>query len=190
MVTAVDLVFDLDGTLVDSAPHIAAMLSEVAGRPIRATDTRQYLTQGGEQLVAALLGDKDLVENLAKFRELYIAAPTPDCFFPGVREGLDRLASAGRTMAICSNKPQSLCDKIVAELELDHFEIILGSASKPCRIPLPASLYVGDSMVDRETAERSDIPFAFVTYGYAEPGFTCTSLRLDDFPSVVDFILR
>ncbi len=186
---AVDIIFDLDGTLVDSAPHIAAILSEVAGREIHASEARHYLTQGGEQLVSALLGDDNLHENLAKFRELYLSLPTPDCLYPAVREGLDRVACSGRTMALCSNKPQILCEKVVADLRLDHFSEILGSACKPCIIPIAAALYVGDSMVDQETAAVTGIAFAFVTYGYAEPGFVTDSPSFNTFTEVVNFAL-
>ncbi|WP_309602675.1 HAD hydrolase-like protein [Sphingomonas sp.] len=190
MTAAVDIIFDLDGTLVDSVTHIAAILSEVAGREIKPSDARHYLTQGGEQLVSALLGDDNLHENLAQFRELYLSLPTPDCLYPGVRDGLDRLQDAGRTMAICSNKPQILCEKTVADLRLDHFAMVLGSAGKPGNIPLTASLYVGDSKVDQDTAALSDIPFAFVTYGYAEPGFASDDQSFDTFAEVVDFALQ
>ena len=190
MPVAVDIIFDLDGTLVDSATHIAAILSDVAGREIKAWDTRRYLTMGGEQLVSALLGDANLDQNLAKFRELYLCLPTPDCLYPGVRKGLERLRDAGRTMALCSNKPQILCEKTVADLGLDQFAAVLGSACKPCMIPLTAALYVGDSKVDQETAALSGIPFAFVTYGYSEPGFTTDAQRFDTFPAIVDHILQ
>ena len=189
MPAAVDIVFDLDGTLVDSAPHIAAILSQVAGREIDAADARQYLTQGGEQLVSALLGDDDLDANLAKFRALYFSAPTPDCLYPGVRDGLDRLVAAGRSLAICSNKPQILCDKVVADLALDHFALVLGSACKPCNISLTAGLYVGDSKVDQDTAALSNIPFAFVSYGYAEPGFVAVQPHFDTFAGLIEQIL-
>ena len=190
MSPAVDIILDLDGTLIDSAPHIAAILSQVAEREIRAAEARHYLTLGGEQLVSALLGEDNLGQNLAKFREYYVAAPTPDCLYPGVREGLDRLRSAGKSMAICSNKPQSLCEKIVTDLGLDHFAVLLGSACKPCFIPLAASLFVGDSRVDQETAALSGIPFLFVTYGYREPGFTTDAPGFDSFPDVVEAILK
>ncbi|MCY7281439.1 MAG: HAD hydrolase-like protein [Sphingomonas bacterium] len=190
MTVAVDIIFDLDGTLVDSAPHIAAILTQVAGREIHASQTRQYLTKGGEQLISALLGDESLDENLARFRELYISHPTPDCLYSGVRDGLDRLASAGRKMAICSNKPQILCDKIVADLGLGHFSAIIGGARKPSPQPLTATLYVGDSIVDYDTAALSKIPFAFVTYGYADPGFNTDSPQFDTFADVVDFALQ
>lgn len=190
MTTAVDIIFDLDGTLVDSATHIAAILSQVAGRKIKASDARHHLTKGGEQLVSALLGDDNLDRNLAEFRELYLSLPTPDCLYPGVRDGLDRLRQAGRTMALCSNKPQILCEKTIADLGLDHFELIIGSAGKPCRIALTANHYVGDSKVDQDTAAITGIPFAFVSYGYAEPGFTTDACSFDTFPALVDHILR
>ena len=190
MPQTVDIIFDLDGTLVDSAPHIAAILSDVAGLPIQASEARQYLTQSGEQLVSALLGDDNLDQNLSEFRRLYLSLPTPNCLYPGVREGLDRLASSGRTMALCSNKPQILCEKVVADLGLDYFASVLGSACKPCIIPLTAALHVGDSKVDQETAAVTGIPFAFVTYGYAEPGFTTEAPSFNTFTEVVDFALQ
>ncbi len=190
MTAAVDIIFDLDGTLVDSAPHIAAILTEVAGREIHASQTRQYLTKGGEQLISALLGSNNLDENLAQFRQLYGSRPTPDCLYPGVRDGLDRLADAGRSMAICSNKPQSLCDKIVTDLDLDHFSVVIGGALKPSPQLLTATLYVGDSNVDQETASLSGFPFVFVSYGYAESDFETDSPRFDHFAELVDFILR
>lgn len=192
MTTAVDIIFDLDGTLVDSAPHIAAMLSQVAGREIHASETRRYLTQGGEQLVTALLGDDHLDQNLAEFRRLYSSDLTPaDSLYPGVRDGLDRLSRAGLAMAICSNKPQRLCDKIVTDLGLDgYFGIIIGDARKPSPQPFTATLYVGDSKVDYETAAVTGVPFAFVAYGYAEPGFTCDAPQFDTFADLVDFALQ
>lgn len=190
MPAAVDIIFDLDGTLVDSATHIAAILSDVAGREIEASDARQYLTMGGEQLVSALLGAADLDQNLARFRETYLSLPTPDCLYPGVRDGLDRLRKAGRSMALCSNKPQILCEKTVLDLGLDHFAFILGSACKPKKIPLTASHYVGDSKVDQVTAALSGIPFIFVTYGYFEPGFVTDAQSVDTFAQVVDHILQ
>ena len=190
MPTAVDIIFDLDGTLVDSATHIAAILSQVAGREIKPSDARHYLTMGGEQLVSALLGDDNLHEDLAQFRALYLSLPTPDCLYPGVRDGLDRLRDAGRTLAICSNKPQILCEKTVADLALDHFAVVLGSACKPCKIPLTATVYVGDSKVDQLTAAVTGIPFAFVTYGYSEPGFNTDAVSFDTFGQVVEFALQ
>ena len=110
-------------------------------------------------------------------------------------------------MAICSNKPQSLCDKIVADLGLDHhFDAVVGSVDslplKPApdlalraldRLDTTASdcLYVGDSDVDRQTAANAGIGFLFVTYGYAEPGEAIDALaRFDRFDQLAPYVAR
>ena len=79
-----NVIFDLDGTLVDSAPLIAAILNEMLGergahRTVAAKDARAYLTKGGSQLVAALLGSAgdQIADDLARFRSLYVGRPTP-----------------------------------------------------------------------------------------------------------------
>ena len=135
-----------------------------------------------------------------------MARPTPaECLFPGVSDGLRALLRLGIRVAICSNKPQSLCDKIVADLALTSYcPIVVGSLAG---VPLkPAAdlaqlalaqlgaapgecLFVGDSEVDRQTAVNAGIPFLFVTYGYAEPGATIDALaRFDRFDELVRFV--
>lgn len=206
------LIIDLDGTLVDSAPLIAGIVNQMLAdrgtdRRVTASDARAYLTQGGAQLVAALLGPdlSDLDTDLADFRTRYGASETPvDCLFPGVREGLAALSDLGVQMAICSNKPQPLCDKIVADLDLGrHFEAVVGSSDNLPLKPAPDlahralaqfgrtaehCLYVGDSDVDRRTAANAGIGFLFVTYGYAEPGYAIDALaRFDRFDQLVPY---
>lgn len=207
------LIIDLDGTLVDSAPLIAGIINQMladrgAGRRVTASDARVYLTQGGSQLVAALLGPNlsDLDTDLADFRTRYAASDTPiDCLFPGVREGLAALSALGVRMAICSNKPQSLCNKIVADLDLDsHFGAIVGSSDDLPLKPAPDlahralallgntaehCLYVGDSDVDRQTAASAGLDFLFVTYGYAEPGHAIDALaHFDRFDQLAPYL--
>ncbi len=207
------LIIDLDGTLVDSAPLIAGIINRMlADRGVdRSTSpeaARAYLTQGGSQLVTALLGDDldELESDLAKFRSHYAALATPDdCLFPGVREGLATLSGLGVRMAICSNKPQSLCDKIVADLDLGrHFDAVVGSIDSLPLKPAPdlalraldalgaspaACRYVGDSDVDRQTAANAGIDFLFVTYGYAEQGRPIEALaRFDRFDQIALYL--
>jgi phosphoglycolate phosphatase len=207
------LIIDLDGTLVDSAPLIVGIINQMLAergiqRTVRPEDARAYLTQSGSEVVTALLGDDldDLTRDMADFRARYATLATPtDCLFPGVRDGLAALSALGVRMAICSNKPQSLCDKIVDELRLrQHFDAIVGSTDD---LPLkPAAdlalralellgtssvdcLYVGDSDVDRQTAANAGIGFLFVTYGYAEPGSRIDALaRFDRFDQLADYI--
>lgn len=207
------LIIDLDGTLVDSAPLIANIINRMladrgALRTVAATKARAFLTRGGSQLVAALLGDDldHLDRDLADFRTRYAALETPaDCLFPGVRDGLAALSGMGVQMAICSNKPQSLCDKIVAELGLaDVFDAVVGSSDSLPLKPAPAlarraldllgsrasdCLYVGDSDVDRQTAANAGIGFLFVNYGYAEPGQPIDALaHFDRFDQLAPYV--
>lgn len=198
------IIFDLDGTLVDSAPLIASILNEMRPeRAVTAAEARKYLTQGGAQIVAELLQSDDIDADLATFRLLYRSRPTqPDCLFPGVRDGLQSLFDAGVLMAICSNKPLELCHKILNDLDLDHFTTIAGSvdgsplkpdphlARQACVGLGPNPLYVGDSKVDYETAAVTGIPFAFVTWGYAEEGFSFDGQRFDHFEDLVQFALQ
>lgn len=208
-----NIIFDLDGTLVDSAPLIAEIINEMlrergSHRVVAASEAQAYLTKGGAQLVTALLGSAsdEIADDLARFRSLYVARPTPaECLFPGVGDGLRALSQLGVRMAICSNKPQELCDKIAADLTLGaHCAVVVGSVAG---VPLkPAAdlaqlalaqlgaapgecLFVGDSEVDHQTAANAGIPFLFVTYGYAEPGATIDALaRFDRFDELVRFV--
>lgn len=207
------IIFDLDGTLVDSAPLIAEIINQMlcergSSRIVEASDARAYLTRGGAQLVTELLGSTNdqLACDLDRFRALYVARPTPpECLFDGVLDGLDALSRLGVRMAICSNKPQALCDKIVADLALTPYcPIVVGSVAGIPLKPAPDlallalarlgdspedCLYVGDSGVDRQTAANASIPFLFVTYGYAEPGVAIDALaRFDRFDDLVRFV--
>lgn len=207
------IIFDLDGTLVDTAPHCAgiinAMLSERGSpRSVSASDARIHLTRGGHQLVTALLGEEcgEIAAELADFRARYVARPTPqDCLFPGVKDALVELAGLGIGMAVCSNKPQHLCEKTIGELGLGGaISVIAGSRADRVLKPAPDlallalsalgaepenSLYVGDSEVDLLTARAAGLPFLFVSYGYAEPGWSPAGLAtIDRLPDVVGLV--
>ena len=207
------IIFDLDGTLVDSAPLIAGIINEMlrergSTRVVEASDARACLTKGGAQLVTELLGstNAEIALDLARFRALYMARPTPPaCLFPGVGDGLRALSRLGVRMAICSNKPQALCDKIVADLSMNvHCAIVVGSVAGVPLKPAPdlarlalaklgaapeECLYVGDSEIDRQTAENVGVPFLLVTYGYAEPGVAIDArARFDHFDELVQFV--
>lgn len=206
------IIFDLDGTLVDSAPLCAQIINEMlversSAKVVAASDAQDYLTKGGAQLVTALLGSNpdQLASDLAGFRARYAARRTPaDCLFAGVGDGVATLSRLGVRMAICSNKPQSLCDKIVSDLALaPYFAVVVGSVASVPLKPAPDlalaalaelgaaprdCLFVGDSEVDRQTANGVGIPFVFVTYGYAEPDFVFDGLaQFDHFDELVQF---
>ena len=208
------IVFDLDGTLVDSAVHCAAILSEMleergSPRRIARADAMPHMSYGGPHLVTTLLGPEcgDADRELVDFRRRYAARATPEtCLYGGVRDGLARLAAAGFVLAICSNKPQTLCDKIVDELDLRGFvaSVVGGRDDLPAK-PHPAmlernlaeiggsaatALLVGDSEVDHALAAATGLPFWLVTYGYPGKDWAASAdARFDDFDAVVDALL-
>jgi phosphoglycolate phosphatase len=189
------LIFDLDGTLLDSCgPYVAILNAMLAERQssyrIDPVGARPYMSGGGLHLVTGLLGAHcvDPDADLADFRARLVASPTlPSALFEGVAEGVAALHAGGFRLAICSNKPQHLCEKVLADVGLaEHFDVIVGSRDglrpKPAPDLLQAvldgfgcaageCLYVGDSDLDHDVAEAFGMPFHFMTYGYAEPGW-------------------
>jgi phosphoglycolate phosphatase len=183
------ILFDLDGTLIDSAPVIAAVLNgmrEESGQaafPI--AQYRRWISLGANELISrALEVPADLVAPLlATFRARYQALPTPDdVLYAHARETLRLLESSGFALAICSNKPQALCEKVLHETDLArYFSCIVGSGRtaqpKPDRAPLDFALnalqaspqhavLVGDSTVDQAAAKAAQLRFVFFSSGY------------------------
>lgn len=184
------LVFDLDGTLVDSVRLTCAIIDAMlADRGIVFSAdiaiARAMDAIGGERMIAAVMGPwcRDPALEIATFRARHAIAMTPaDLAFPGVTGALARLADAGVALAICSNKPQPLCEKILVDLDLArHFRAIIGArpglarkpAAEPAQLAMRAisadpatALYVGDSAVDVATADAAGLPVALVGWGY------------------------
>lgn len=207
------LIFDLDGTLVDSCATCVSilgdMLAERGGGVIDPFGAQAYMSRGGIDMVAGLLGAAciDPVADLADFRVRYGRYRTPaETLFPGVAAGLERLAAAGFTLSICSNKPQGLCDQVLADTGLSgHFALVVGG--RPTLRPKPAPdlldatlaglgarpeecLFIGDSELDHQVAAEAEIPFLFLSHGYATPGWApagCASY--DRFDSLADAVL-
>jgi phosphoglycolate phosphatase len=180
------LVFDLDGTLVDSLDDIALHLNAVLverGLPVRARDeVQEWVGHGAEQLVTHAVPDPaDVTEALAAFRAHYRARPVVHTrVFDGLADVLDRLAP-GRTLAVLSNKPHELTVAVVdALLRRWSFPVVVGMrAGKPHK-PDPAALLgvaaelgiaprdcvmIGDSEVDIATARAASVPCIAVSWG-------------------------
>ncbi len=194
MTPAPTIAFDLDGTLIDSAPdlHAAAnrMLSEAgpgAGR-VRLDQVRGFIGNGIPMLVlrtmrAAGLGeDPDTHRHLTKvFSDHYAADPVAlTTLYPGVRAALDALVASGCRLTICTNKPRAPALAVLRAFDLsDLFDTVIGGDSLPTRKPDPQMLhaaldpsprggavFVGDSEVDAKTAQRAKVPFLLFTGGY------------------------
>ena len=208
------VIFDLDGTLVDSCTICVDILSDIladrrSGDVIDPVYARSYMSRGGQEMVAGLLGTAcvDPAADLADFRARYKDRPTPiGSLFPGVADGLRRMRDAGLILSICSNKPQSLCDKVLDDTGLtDHFAVVVGGGAglrpKPAPDLLDAVLtglgatpdecvFVGDSELDYQVAREAAIPFHFMSYGYAERGWAPDEAEtFDDFRALTRTIL-
>lgn len=189
------LIFDLDGTLVDSCAICVEILDEMLRD--RGSDlvvdpqiARPWMSQGGPRMVAALLGSAcaDPDDEIAEFRARYAAKRTErSSLFADVEDGLITLREAGFTLAICSNKPQQLVDKVLADTDLAHlFSSVVGGRqgvpAKPAPDLLEAvleelqvgprdCLFIGDSEIDHAVADRLGMPFMFLTHGYAKADY-------------------
>ncbi|MBC7133456.1 MAG: phosphoglycolate phosphatase [Roseovarius sp.] len=185
------VIFDLDGTLIDSAPDIHGTANTLMTRhglaPFTPAETRSFIGSGVPHFIACCLrargraGDAALKAQLiAEFIESYESAVTLTRVWPGVPEALAALGAEAMPLGICTNKPVRPARSVLAHLALDaHFPVVIGgdslSARKPDPSPLQAAVaalgardvvFVGDSEVDAETAARAGLPFALYTRGY------------------------
>ena len=188
----VSLVFDLDGTLVDSAPDLHyctnILLGELGKPELDLKTVTGFIGHGVGPLVKQVLVqtghahiDRDLQTMTDRFIEIYAANPARFCKpFAGVLETLETLQSLGHNMAICTNKSFQLARLVVDAVGLDRFcPVLIGGDSLPERKPDPAPLYecmhrldaetciyFGDSETDAKTAKNAQMPFLLHTKGY------------------------
>ena len=187
------IIFDLDGTLLDSVPDIAAAVDRSLldlGLPAPGEErVRRWVGNGAPKLLERALhhaGDRSsttLDRALTLFLEHYGWAFTVRSrLYPGVAEVVARLAAEGRRLAVCTNKPS----QFVVPL-LEHFGLVgsfsagIGGDDLPTMKPDPAPLHhlaarfgavaedclvVGDSRTDVEAARAAGMPVVAVSYGY------------------------
>ncbi len=190
------VVFDLDGTLVDTAPDILAylneMLAEFGRPPLHAEAVRDMIGDGILSLMTRGLNasggmppDLDLDELFNRFLVRYTADPARlSRPFEGAIEVLDRLQAEGVKLGVCTNKPQCPTDSLLASLGLaPYFGAVLGGDAMPRKKPDPShllavlgqlgvpaggALLVGDSETDLKTARAANIPVILVSFGYTK----------------------
>lgn len=191
MTPTFDAIFDLDGTLVDSAAQCEQIIVEMRGArghhdPVPSDMARVYSGIAGPIMVPALLGEASLDpdKDLQEFRARYAEFKTPvSSLYPGVIDGLGLLKARDFRLSICSAKPQILCERVLADTGiLDGFSVIFGGDRAEACKPDPrhltetlnamggsvdAAVLIGDSETDHRLALNARVPFAFVTYGYA-----------------------
>src|SRR5262245_20326833 len=196
MMAAPTVVFDLDGTLVDTAPDLVATLNVIfahEGLPPVAYDAARNMVGGGARLMIerglAAEGRKLAaaeVDRLVRDFIAHYAAHIADHSqpFPGLSAALDELAAAGCRFAVCTNKLEWLSVRLLDALGLSRrFVAICGADTFGMQKPNPellrrtiaraggqidASVMVGDSISDIATARAAGTPVIAVDYGYTE----------------------
>ncbi len=191
MSDAPSVIFDLDGTLIDSVPAIHAVsnavLTEMGFEPLSLPMIRSFVGKGVPNLVRQLLitsGEDPDGPLFARVEHALIARYETDVEgnvpYPNVIAALDTLKEMGCRMAVCTNKPFAPAEAALRHVGLwEYFELTLGGDSMPTRKPEPqmlhhchqalgggAMIYVGDSEVDAETAVNAQAPFAIYSEGY------------------------
>jgi phosphoglycolate phosphatase len=190
------LLFDLDGTLVDTArttTHAFNRIRQERGHASIEVDLiKPYISMGGPELTRFALGEalQEVDADLALFRlMLSQIAADPDEIYPGVDATLAALAAKGVRMAIVTNKPQGLTDQLLRALDLDrYFSAIIGGDSVPHKKPHPSHLnaalaaikadatnavLIGDSEVDAAAAAAVGMRFIHFAGGYCGPDLLC-----------------
>lgn len=184
------LVLDLDGTLVDSVPDLAAALNRLlaarAIAPYAEAEVVPFVGDGVQKLLERAFAGRGLALDapaLASFTADYEAnAAVATRAFPGVAETLPALRAAGWRLAVCTNKPEAAARNLLAGLGIAAwFDALGGGDSFPTRKPDPAhllatiaaaggsparSLMVGDHHNDILAAKGAGIPAIFALWGY------------------------
>jgi phosphoglycolate phosphatase len=185
--------FDLDGTLADTAPDLAAALNHALGalgrRPVPVESVRYLVGQGARALLRRGLqatgeASEELVERgFPIFLDFYagnICNGTRP--YPGVEAALDSVEALGGRVALCTNKSERLTHLLLAALGwTGRFRSVVGGDTLPVRKPDPEPLleavrragggraaFVGDSITDADTAKAAGVRFVAVSFGFSD----------------------
>ena len=194
--SAPTIVFDLDGTLVDTAPDLVDTLNTIFARqgfkPLPFEKARNFVgggakamiargLQAGGRVVPAKKTDQLFAEFIAHYSEHIADRSRP---FPGLTDALDALAARECRFAVCTNKLEALSVRLLDKLELaDRFVAICGQDTFGIQKPDPEILrrtvgaadgeidrtvMIGDSLTDINTARAAGVPIIAVDFGYSE----------------------
>lgn len=201
------LIFDLDGTLVDTSADLTRaanhMLYQLGLPPLSEEAVRSYVGEGARRLVERALGEssaarveRGLAVFLAYYSRHLLDRTRP---YPGIVETLVLLRRKGVTLSVLSNKPFAMSRTILNRLGLQpFFAAVIGGDSLPARKPDPIgveelcrltgicrqrTLLVGDSPVDARTAQAANVAFCGVAWGFAPDGLRALRMPLIEAPA-------
>lgn len=212
------VVFDLDGTLIDSAPDIARALNRALGEHGRGPlDLDQVTSMVGDGSTVLLrramratgpeLPEPEFQEALRRFLDIYYEeAENPSCLYPGVAETLAELSVRGVALGLCTNKPERVTRRLLAFLGLEAlFGAVAGGDTLPVKKPDGRHLawvienlgggraaMVGDNANDVLAARSAGVPVVAVSYGYPHmpTGELGADLVIDRFPDLPEALTR
>lgn len=190
------IVFDLDGTLVDTAPDLLASLNHTlqagGARQTDGAGFRSFVGHGGRVMIERAyqaqrqpLSSQEHDRLFALFLEHYGAnIPGLSKPYPGVVEALERFRTANFRLAVCTNKTEDLSKRLLQGVGIDtYFSAICGQDTFAFRKPDPrhltetiaqaggvasAAVMIGDSRTDIDTAKAAGIPVVAVDFGYTD----------------------
>jgi len=190
------IVFDLDGTLIDTAPDLIATLNHILaqhGLPEIPYDTARPLIGGGAKSMIeralALEGRGSSTADVDRLYTAFVAHYAEHIAdrsrpFPQLEAALDRLAEAGHRLAVCTNKLEWLSKRLLDTLQLaQRFAVICGQDTFGIQKPDPEifrqtviraggepvrAVMVGDSLTDIRTARAANVPVIAVDFGYTD----------------------
>lgn len=190
------VVFDLDGTLIDTAPDLVASLNHTIAvhglAPVTYEDLTHLVGHGARAMIERSfrlrgnpLDEGEVPAMMDRFVEHYLAnMPGESQPYPGLTASLDRLRDAGMSLAVCTNKMESLARPLIEGLGLSaYFAAITGGDTFAVRKPDPAHLtgtvelaggdilqtvMVGDSLNDLKVAVNAGVPSIGVPFGYSD----------------------
>lgn len=185
------LIFDLDGTLIDSSRDLAistnAMLRHLGRAEVDEKTVNSYVGDGAQVLVRRALGngvpDSEFQTAYEFFIRYYRAHSLENTrLYPGIAEALDALKQAGNTLAVLTNKPVKISRDILVGLGVEHmFVRVYGGDSFPTKKPDPLGIetlmkergsarewttMIGDTSVDIRTAKAAGVRACGVLWGF------------------------
>lgn len=191
------LIFDLDGTLVDSKQDLIDSVNAARGYmslgPLPGATVARYVGRGAQALIRSALGDQAPQSDVDKAHDFFIRyygehMLDKTVLYDGVREALDTLREQGHTLAVLTNKPVRFSERMMERLGLGrHFVRVYGGNSfEPRKKPDPVGIeallsetgiargntvMVGDSSVDILTARNARVQACGVSWGFQPETF-------------------